>query len=218
MEVVFTPNPEQCVLAAESEDFRRCLLSADVLLPDGIGLVLAARLLGRQVERQTGTDTLERWLEEAKVNKTPTLLIGGREGVAESLARWYDPQRQWCWGTSGHPNVAAARDPAYQDQFRAEEQQILDLVKAHRPRAVFVAFGAPWQEEWICRNREKLAGLGVRLAMVCGGAFDYLTGGVVRAPVWVRSIGLEWLFRLFKEPWRWRRQLRLVRFLRLLLG
>ncbi len=98
LELVFTPNPEQCVLAVESEEFRRCLLSGDVLLPDGIGLVLAARLSGKPVERQTGIATLEAWLEKAKAGKIPTLLLGGRDGVAEALAHWYDPEGQWCWG------------------------------------------------------------------------------------------------------------------------
>jgi N-acetylglucosaminyldiphosphoundecaprenol N-acetyl-beta-D-mannosaminyltransferase len=216
--LVFTPNPEQCVLAVESAEFRECLLSGDVLLPDGIGLVWAARLLGKKLERQTGADTLERWLKKAKEEKIPTLLLGGRDGVAEHLARWYDPEGQWCWGLAGHVNVAAASDPQYRSTVEKEEEEIFSLIKTRRPIAIFVAFGAPWQELWLCRHREQLEKLGVKQAMVCGGAFDYLAGRVKRAPTWVRSIGLEWLYRLVREPWRWRRQLKLLKFVRLMIA
>lgn len=216
LQLIFTPNPEQCVLADESDEFRKNLLSADILLADGVGLSLASKLRGKNVPRITGVDTLKWWLGWAKEEKASTLLLGGRDGVAESLAKWYDPEGEWCWGIPGHVNVAAAKDPQFKEQLKREEKEIFDVIEKKRPKALFVAFGAPWQEEFLCRHREKLNRLGVKLAMVCGGSFDYLTGRVKRAPVLLRILGLEWFYRLVKEPWRWRRQLRLIRFLWLL--
>lgn len=216
VKLVFTPNPEQVVLFLESESFRSCLEQGDVLLADGAGLVIAARLWGRSLTRITGVDTLTWWLEEGNAEKVPTLLIGGRSGVAEFVAKKYDPEGQWCWGIEGHANVAAAHDSAFQEQFQAEEKVLFDIIRQKKPRVIFVAFGAPWQEEFLCRHRAELEKLGVRVAVVCGGSFDYVAGMVPRAPQWMRSIGLEWLYRLKVEPWRWRRQLKLVKFLKLL--
>ncbi len=215
LQLIFTPNPEQSVLATDSDTFRDCLLSGDQLLADGAGLVWASRLEGVTLHRITGVDMTAWWLRVNRQGKVSTLLIGGRDNVAADLARQVDPDDQWCSGISGHLNVAAAHDPAYQDQMADEEQAIFDAIKKRKPQVVLVAFGAPWQEEFLCRHREQLAKLGVKIAMVCGGAFDYLTGQAPRAPGWLRAIGLEWLFRLWQEPWRWRRQLRLIRFIHL---
>lgn len=216
LQMIFTPNPEQVVMAVDSEDFRQSILSADVLLADGAGLVLVARSRDRRVSRITGVDTLSWWLEHIQQLKIPTLLLGGRQGVAELVAKKSDPSQQWCFGIEGHVNVAAARNPAFSDQFMQEQKEIFAVIKQKGIKVLFVAFGAPWQEEFLCRHRSELAKAGVKVAMVCGGSFDYLGGLVRRAPAWIRVIGLEWLFRLITEPWRWRRQLRLIRFLRLL--
>lgn len=216
--LVFTPNPEQVVLASESEEFLDCLLSGDILLADGVGLVWASRLKGKPVARITGADTLRWWLEEARQKQVRTLLLGGRGGVAELVAKKYDPEGEWCWGMEGHVNIAAAQNPQFKDQIAAEEKEIFDVIQEKKPKVIFVAFGAPWQEEFLCRQKEEFSKLGVRIGMVCGGSFDYLAGFVPRAPKFIRTVGMEWLYRLITEPWRWRRQLNLVKFIKVALG
>ena len=82
-----------------------------------------------------------------------------------------------------------------------------------KPSIILVAFGAPWQEQWVVNHREFLEKNKVKLVMVVGGAIDMLTGKVQRAPKFVQQLQLEWLFRLIQQPWRWKRQLRLIQFI-----
>jgi N-acetylglucosaminyldiphosphoundecaprenol N-acetyl-beta-D-mannosaminyltransferase len=84
-------------------------------------------------------------------------------------------------------------------------------VAATKPNLIFAAFGSPFQEKWFYQNRARLQGI---CCVGVGGAFDFLSGNIQRAPIWIRKIGLEWLYRLIREPWRWRRQLRLLVFLK----
>lgn len=103
----------------------------------------------------------------------------------------------------------------YQDVTRPspqEEQRVLDAIKNLKPAVVFVAFGAPHQERWAASHLKTCFESGARVVMVVGGAFDFLLGKSQRPPSWVQQLGFEWLFRLLQEPWRWRRQLRLIRF------
>jgi len=83
-----------------------------------------------------------------------------------------------------------------------EEDEIVGMIQRAEPDILFVAYGAPQQDKWIARN---LARLGVPVAMGVGGAFDFISGRAKRAPRWVQHLGLEWLHRLLREPWRWRR-------------
>ena len=92
----------------------------------------------------------------------------------------------------------------------AENDALVARINASRADVLLVAYGAPRQDLWIARNRAALSG--VRVAIGIGGAFDFVTGRAVRAPRWVRRLGLEWLHRLLREPWRWRRMLALPRF------
>jgi len=86
---------------------------------------------------------------------------------------------------------------------------ILERLRKARPDLLFVAYGAPQQDLWIARYQPEL---GIPVAMGVGGAFDFIAGVVPRAPRWMREIGLEWLYRLIRQPWRWRRMLALPRF------
>jgi len=95
-----------------------------------------------------------------------------------------------------------------------EEDEIVGLVRAAHPDALFVAYGAPAQDLWIARNLHRL---GVPVCMGVGGTFDFIAGVVPRAPDWVQRLGLEWSYRLLRQPWRWRRQLALARFVTLVL-
>ena len=95
-----------------------------------------------------------------------------------------------------------------------EEGEIVCMIQRAKPDVLFVAYGAPQQDKWVSRNLERL---GVPVAMGVGGAFDFISGRAKRAPRWVQHLGLEWLHRLYREPWRWRRMLALPRFVWLVL-
>lgn len=206
---IFTPNPEQVVLAHSDHVFAKELLQADVLIPDGAGLVIASRMLIPEIKsrlgRITGTDLLDWWLGQAEEKGTRTFLLGGKPGVAQKLARQSDPTAVWCQGHHGYDSIAGIKPE--------EDRVVLEAIKEWSPKVVWVAFGAPYQERWVLEHSEQLKKMGVKIVVVCGGAFNYLVGDVSRAPGFVRKFGLEWFYRLITEPWRWQRQLRLPIFL-----
>jgi N-acetylglucosaminyldiphosphoundecaprenol N-acetyl-beta-D-mannosaminyltransferase len=202
---VVTLNPEYLVQAHDSPQFQQVLNQADLALADGSGLMLASRLLGSPlVERLPGVDLIRSLAALAAARGFRLFLLGAGPGVAEAATRALVAQypRLVIAGTyAGSPNLA-------------EEEEIRARIRAAQPHFLFVAYGSPQQDFWIQRNLDPL---GVPVAMGVGGALDYLSGRVARAPRWMRAWGLEWLYRLGREPWRWRRMLRLPRFLWLVL-
>jgi N-acetylglucosaminyldiphosphoundecaprenol N-acetyl-beta-D-mannosaminyltransferase len=203
--VVFTPNAEQAVQAYEDESFAKTLDQADLLIPDGSGIFFAAR--GSLKEWIPGVDLVKDLLEIAGQRGEAVLVIGGRDYKKQATQIGDRLNLQWL---EGHRDVT--------NPIPEEERAIAETIKRFRPGIVFVAFGAPWQEKWVVAHRQLLAQSGVKVAMVVGGAFDMLTGRLQRAPRWLRRLGLEWAYRLYQEPWRWRRQLRLVKFAWLVLS
>lgn len=195
---VATVNPEFVMIADEDPDFARVLDAADLAIPDGVGLILAGRVRGQPIRsRVTGVDTVLALAELAADRGDPVFLLGAAPGVAEATAgvlRRRFPRLRIAGTHAGSP------DPA-------EAPAIVDWINAAGARILFVAFGAPAQDKWIAANRDRLTT--VRIAIGIGGSFDYLSGRVARAPAPIRRAGLEWLFRLIRQPWRWRRMLRL---------
>ncbi len=202
-------NPENMVLTTENQLFKKVVETAQIKIVDGVGIVLAGRLLNIEVgERVTGVGLMEELIKMASERRLRVLMIGGKENLALELAKCYGrkfPEAKF-EGTQGIANI--------QNPSKAEEGDIFSIVAAYKPHLVFVAFGSPYQELWIERHKRKLANC---VVMGVGGSFDYLSGKVVRPPIFIQKIGLEWLFRLLKQPWRWRRQLRILEFLRLIL-
>jgi N-acetylglucosaminyldiphosphoundecaprenol N-acetyl-beta-D-mannosaminyltransferase len=192
---ITTPNPEILVLANDNADYQNTLNKADLALPDGVGLTAYARLSGNLLkQRITGTDFVEKLCE--RVAKEPITIgfIGGRPHVAEKASE-----------------CLQARFPGLKVAFaRSDLASNSDFLKTLKCDILFVALGAPKQEEWIAQN---LSELPVKAAMGVGGALDYISGSVPRAPKPLRSLGLEWIFRLMVQPWRFRRQLRLIKFI-----
>lgn len=236
---IFTPNPEQIVMAKEDPTFASCLGSGDILVPDGIGLVIASRFLHQNRTtagsansstklrgRITGIDLAIDIINLAAKTGRPVLIIGGRgynQLLPESKPAYPElpvsvfelPESAGGLGgrifwTPGFEQAAAPTP--------LEAQAVSSLVSALKPAAVMVALGAPQQEMWIYRQRQLLDKAGVGVAMAVGGTFDVIFGRLARAPGWVQSLGLEWLFRLIQEPWRWRRQLRLLKFAGMVFG
>lgn len=198
-------NPENLVVAQEDKTFKEVIETAQIKIIDGAGIVLAAHILGFDVgERLTGVELMEELIRRANNIRLRVLLIGGKPDLALRLAQCYQVKMLQAKfkGTIGIKNIKKPE--------KAEEEAIFSIVSDFRPHIVFVAFGSPDQELWLYRHRDQFKDC---LCMGVVGAFDYLTGEIARAPMFLRKIGLEWLFRLFVQPWRWRRQLRLVEFL-----
>jgi len=218
--IICTPNPEQIVMARHDQTFAKHLRQADYLLPDGIGLVWASRLLhffGRAKqsisERIAGVEVVEALLREAETHKLTTLIIGGRdyqgsfEGEAFEDERSLKKLRPLLYWTEGYQDKA--------EILPVEELALEKIIKRLRPTLVFVALGAPDQERWLSEHRSLLEQSRVKIAMVVGGSFDFILGKVPRAPRLWQKFGFEWLWRLYQQPWRKRRQLRLLQFIAL---
>jgi len=190
--LVATVNPEFVMRARVDHEFARVLESADLCLADGSGVVWAARRQGCAIrEPVTGVDLVPPLASLCARRHLRLFLLGAAPGVAEELAtrmRGVNPGLDVA-AHSGSPDPSA-------------DAETIALISAHKPHVLLVAYGHPNQELWIERTR---ASLGVGVAMGVGGAFDYLTGRVPRAPAWMRRAGLEWLFRLVRQPWRIRR-------------
>ncbi len=205
--VVTTPNPEFVMLARRDADFAAILQRAALNIPDGVGLLLAARLNGDRLrEHVQGTDLVLRLAAESSRRGHRWFLLGGYGDVAARAGRAL--QRQF-----PGLRIAGAADGSPSSEFdQAVRQQIQSVAPVD---VVLVAYGAPKQEAWLDRN---LAALGIPVGIGVGGVFNYLSGDAPRAPLWIRRLHFEWLHRLLSQPWRWRRQLALPAFAALAVG
>ncbi|MCL4369371.1 MAG: WecB/TagA/CpsF family glycosyltransferase [Chloroflexi bacterium] len=198
---IVTSNPEFVMLAREDVEFDNIINEASLVIPDGVGLVWASSVLGYPIRQQvTGTDLVHRMMEMAVKEGYRVFLLGAAEGIAQLAAKHLQemyPGLQIAGTYSGFPY------PRYDDAT------VSIIEAAGRVDIMLVAYGAPAQEKWIARNQARL---GIPVAIGVGGVFDFISGRVRRAPPWVRRFGLEWLYRLIRQPWRWRRQLALPRF------
>jgi N-acetylglucosaminyldiphosphoundecaprenol N-acetyl-beta-D-mannosaminyltransferase len=197
---VVTLNPEMVMAAQSDPSLCRALNRADLNVVDGVGLVLAARWLGHPVrERVTGSDGIYRLAEHCARRGYRPFFLGAAPGVAETVAGRL---------TALYRGLEVAG--TYAGSPRPEdEDDVIARVRAAVPDVLFVAYSVPAEERWIARNRERLA---VPVIIGVGGTFDFVAGVTRRAPPWVRRAGLEWAHRLLRQPWRWRRQMALVRF------
>lgn len=197
---VCTVNPEFIMIAQGDPIFLGILQRAALCVPDGVGLLWACRHRGFALpERVTGSDGLPRIAQAAAQHGWRIFLLGAAAGVAEQAASVLErnyPGLQIVGSYAGSPAAS-------------EEDKIVARVNASRADILFVAYGAPRQDKWIARNLPRLQ---VSMAMGVGGSLDFIAGLVPRAPRWMRDRGLEWLYRLLRQPWRLRRMLRLPRF------
>ncbi|HLG25729.1 MAG TPA: WecB/TagA/CpsF family glycosyltransferase [Candidatus Gracilibacteria bacterium] len=190
---VATPNPEMLLEARKNPPFQKVLNETDLNIPDGTGVIMAAKFLKKPLKgRVTGTDIMKKLCEKF-THETKVFLLGGSDGIAEKtkeVLRHGNP----------HLNIVGthAGSPSHE-----EEQQIRKKINDSGANVLFIAFGAPNQELWLHRTLPHLPH--VRLAMGVGGAFNFIAGVRKRAPVWMQKIGLEWFFRLIQEPRRIKR-------------
>ena len=259
---VVTPNPEILVYATKHPDFKDILNNARLALCDGVGMIWAGKLLGKNFkEKTTGVDLMENLCREISKQPITVGFLGGRSKIAEKVAEclcekypglkvvfaapeWEDGWLRSPTSCSKSRSASAFNDlnltpsslnerllsrdseksglksesafSSFTDE-RVPRQKISANRSSNQCKSIdilFVAFGFPKQEEWMAEHIDKLP---VKVMMGVGGAFDYISGEVSRAPLLIRLIGFEWLYRLICQPWRWKRQLSLIEFIYLVL-
>ncbi len=188
--LVVTSDASSIVRAQEDEEFRRIVQSADLVTPDGIGVVWGARLLGLPVyQRVPGVELMAKLCERAAQKGWKVFLLGAKPGVAELAAKNLQAR---------YPGLQIVG--THHGYFTPEEEpQVIAKIKAAQPDILFVAFGIPKQEKWIARHADELQ---VPICIGVGGSFDVYAGVVKRAPEWVQRLCLEWLYRTVKDPRR----------------
>ncbi len=202
---IVTVNTEFVMAAQKNIEFRQTINNAALVVADGIGVVWATRFVGFPTpERITGTDTLVALAKRCAERGYRLYLLGAAPGVAEQTGvclQALAPGLQIAGTYAGTPALA-------------EEDAIIERIHAANTDVLCVAYGAPSQELWIYRNLPRLP---AAVAIGVGGAYDFLSGRQRRAPRAMQRIGLEWLYRFYREPWRWKRMLAIPRFMLLVL-
>lgn len=202
---IITLNAEIVYQAQASRELQEIINGADLITPDGIGIVWGGRKLGYNIpERVTGIDLLYQLCQEAPVEGWKIYLLGSAPGVADSAARKL---------TADYPGLQICG--VHHGYFREEEiPAMIQEIREHAPHIIFAALGAPKQEIWIKKYKKQL---GVPACIGVGGSLDVIAGHKKRAPGWIIKLNLEWLYRLLAEPSRFRRQLVLPKFVAMIL-
>lgn len=199
--LIVTANAEMIMLSKEDEELRRIFQRADMVVPDGAGVLWAGRQVDRLFpERITGADYAEELLKVAAKEGWPVYFLGGSPGVAEEAVRNME-KKYGSFASVGIHN-------GYFDEV--EEEKILEEIQKQKTKLLLCAMGVPKQEKWICRHEEALGPL---LAMGIGGVFDVMAGHLKRAPLWMQNHSLEWAYRLYLQPRRITRMAALPRFM-----
>ncbi|WP_031514090.1 WecB/TagA/CpsF family glycosyltransferase [Desulfofalx alkaliphila] len=197
---VITLNPEYLYRAQGRQDLLDLVNRVDLVTADGTGIVWAAKMAGTPVpERVTGIDLMLRLCARGDYEGWRVFLLGASPGVAQEAGEKLKEQFPGL-------DIVGTHHGYFTD---GESRRIVDLICEAKPHLLFVALGMPRQEEWIARHQPKM---GVPVAMGVGGSFDVISGRKERAPLWAQRMKIEWLYRLVKEPSRFRRQLVLPKF------
>ncbi len=196
---VITPNAQHIVLLERDRRLREIYSSAELIVPDGISLVLAARLLRQKFPgRIAGVDLFQAICAGAAAANLKVFLLGGRPGSAEATATRLQQQLPLLHVETYCPPFG------FEDDMH-ELCRIAARIRYSQPDLVFVGLGAPKQEYWIHEHGRML---GAPVCIGVGGSFEMVAGVVQRAPLWIQNLGCEWLYRLYQEPRRmWRRYL-----------
>ena len=199
---IFTPNPEIIMIADENPEFKRILTQADMVVPDGIGVVIASKIQKgeRLPERVAGYDLVQNTMQDAVKHNYKYYFFGSKPKVAELAA---DKMRQKYPGIQ----IVGCRDGYFKEK---DIPSIIDDINNSGANIVLVALGAPKQEVWIDTYKEQLHN--VKVAIGVGGSLDGMAEIVKRAPVIFQKMGLEWFYRLICEPTRAKRMLVLPKF------
>jgi N-acetylglucosaminyldiphosphoundecaprenol N-acetyl-beta-D-mannosaminyltransferase len=192
-------NPHSVMVCHRDEEMRAATTGAGLTLPDGVGIILAAKLLGHgRRHRVTGPDLMLKVCGDGREFGLRHFFLGGSEGVAEKLAERMSEQFPGL-------KIAGTYCPPFRQLTAEEDETLVDRINATKPDVVWVGLGAPKQEKWMAAH---LGRVKAATMIGVGAAFDFHTGNVPWAPGWVRRAGLEWAYRFITEPRRmWRRNL-----------
>lgn len=200
---VFTPNAEIVQLCVENEDVKDIVNSADLIIPDGAGVVLASKILKTPLrEKVPGVELGLRAIKLSHENGYGVYFLGSKPGVAELAAEKLKEKYE-------NFNLVGCHD-GYFNKSGEENDRVIEKINELSPDILFVCLGVPAQEKWICENRDKLNNVG--LVMGLGGSLDSYAGTVKRAPDIFIKLNLEWFYRLIKEPKRIGRMMKLPKF------
>jgi N-acetylglucosaminyldiphosphoundecaprenol N-acetyl-beta-D-mannosaminyltransferase len=197
---VVTLNAEMVMLARKDSDLASAIAKADLVIPDGAGVILSLRLQGEQQQRCPGIELAGNLLSGLgeEITQGKSFFYGGVPRRAEAAAKYWREQ---------FPNLAIETEHGYLSA--SEQMELCQRLSQQQPQLILVALGVPRQETWIAKNRHLCP---QAIWMGVGGAFDIWGGAKTRAPAWFREHHLEWLYRLYQEPSRWRRMLVLPSF------
>lgn len=185
---VFFTNVHSIHLARKNNRFQQYLDQADLVLPDGSGLKIAGKVLNMPIlENLNGTDFTPKVCRMAEVGGWSMYLLGAKENVVKNC---FDNMR------SRFPNLSLA---GYHNGYFSgeEENEIIAEINEKKPDILLVALGSPYQEKWVAQNADRLD---VNVCFAVGGLFDFMSNEVERAPLWMRKLGIEWLFRFLQDP------------------
>ncbi len=198
--MVFTPNSEMIMLTKQDQELKDILNSGDLITADGIGVVYASRIQGKPLkERVAGFDLAKRIVEKLSQKNISLYLLGGAPEIAETAKEKLEKE---------YPGIQiVGTHDGYFDED--EEKHIIDEINGIKPDILFVCLGMSKQEKWIYHHRDELD---VKVSMGIGGSLDVFAGKAKRAPDFYCKYGLEWLYRLVKEPWRYKRMMALPKF------
>lgn len=198
---IYTPNPEFVMTANEDEEFKSILNKGDLVIPDGIGIVIASKIMKKSItERVAGYDLLQNVFNEIKGTDKTVYFFGAAKGVASQAAERMKEVHEGL-------NIIGIHDGYFDEE---EEKKIINTINSLEPDILLVGLGAPKQEKWINQNIDNL---NIKVAIGVGGSFDGMAGIVKRAPEIYQKLGLEWFYRLIKQPTRIKRMIKLPMFL-----
>lgn len=207
--VIYTPNTEIIMAAKDDENLKRLINSGNMVTADGIGLIYAGKIKNKPIkERVTGYDLSMAILDIANQDKYGLYLLGGRPGVSELAIRKIESDYKGIKIAGHHHGYFKGSHNNHKDH--EEEATIIEEINKSKAHIIFVGLGFPGQEKWIDANRDKI---NARLVIGNGGVIDILAGNAKRAPDIFIKLGLEWFYRLIKEPSRIKRQIVLPKFI-----
>lgn len=196
-------NPEKILKARKDKKLKKLLNNADYQIPDGIGVIYASKLQKGQIKsRITGIDCMEMLCEESALKGYKIFLYGAKKEAINEAKKKLEEKYN-------HIKIVGTMDG-----YEKDNEKIIKAVNKSKADIIFVALGSPKQENWIIDNKDKVC---TKIFQGVGGSFDVISGNIKRAPKWMQNMGLEWLYRLIKEPKRIFRQIKLFKFLGLVL-
>lgn len=197
---VVTLNAEMTMMAEQNAALAAAIKEADLIIPDGAGIILYLRLRGIKHQRCPGIELAASILQQIGTTNlsNSVCFYGGSPGIAATAAKNWQTQIPQLSILTQHGYISGKK-----------EQEWKETLKAQQPKIIFVGIGVPRQELWIQQSRSLCPN---SLWIGVGGSFDIWAGSKSRAPAWLRENNLEWSYRLYQEPWRWRRMLSLPKF------